>query len=247
MRAGHLRKQAPAMIDWLGVDVTEPIAPDEEWRPVEGFPKYEVSNYGRVRSVWRASGPQLMKPSPHKGGYFWMAFGKHNEAVHHLVLKAFVGPKPQADTECRHLDGNPANNKLDNLVWGTRRENYEDKIRHGTETKSETIWTVKLTPNQVQEIRVATESAQNLAEKYGVTKSAIWGIRSGKNWRKLEGAPEIVPGHRRGSGSGKAKLTEEQVLAMRASLKLPRELAEQYGVGITTVYMILKRRTWTHI
>lgn len=55
---------------------------------------------------------------------------RHNYLVHHLVLKAFVGPKP-AGMECRHLNGNPADDRLENLKWGTPTENSYDTVRHG--------------------------------------------------------------------------------------------------------------------
>lgn len=51
--------------------------------------------------------------------------------VHQLVLWAFVGPAPEKH-ECRHLNGMPADNRLENLKWGTRRENVHDAIQHGT-------------------------------------------------------------------------------------------------------------------
>jgi hypothetical protein len=50
--------------------------------------------------------------------------------VHQLVLHAFVGP-PAPDQVTRHLDGDPKNNRLSNLCWGTRKENSADTARHG--------------------------------------------------------------------------------------------------------------------
>ena len=46
--------------------------------------------------------------------------------VHRLVLEAFVGPCPEG-MECRHLEGDTANNALSNLAWGTPQENAADK------------------------------------------------------------------------------------------------------------------------
>ncbi|MGH3845534.1 MAG: HNH endonuclease [Pseudonocardiaceae bacterium] len=51
--------------------------------------------------------------------------------VHHLVLTAFVEPRPPGK-EGRHLDRNPGNNHLSNLRWSTHSENQLDQIRHGT-------------------------------------------------------------------------------------------------------------------
>jgi HNH endonuclease len=46
-------------------------------------------------------------------------------------MTAFVGPPPSGQ-EIRHLDGNPANDHLYNLAYGTRSQNQKDSVRHGT-------------------------------------------------------------------------------------------------------------------
>jgi hypothetical protein len=51
--------------------------------------------------------------------------------VHHLVLEAFVGPRP-AGHEAAHGDGDKTNNALANLRWATPKENAADRYRHGT-------------------------------------------------------------------------------------------------------------------
>jgi hypothetical protein len=50
--------------------------------------------------------------------------------IHRLVIEAFVGPKPPGKGAC-HKDGNPLNNCVDNLYWGTQTENMMDCARHG--------------------------------------------------------------------------------------------------------------------
>lgn len=107
----------------------------ERWLPIVGWPDYHVSSFGRVKST--KHGRQLIRKtgvtqqryhnvtlvrSPHERKAFY---------VHRLVLEAFVGPCPIGE-ECRHLDGDKNNNRLDNLAWGTRLENAQDGIRHGT-------------------------------------------------------------------------------------------------------------------
>jgi len=51
--------------------------------------------------------------------------------VHRLVLEAFIGPAPKG-TICCHNDGDPTNNRLENLRWDTHSSNTRDAIRHGT-------------------------------------------------------------------------------------------------------------------
>ena len=60
-----------------------------------------------------------------------LAGPKKKRRAHQLILEAFVGPRPHG-YETRHLDGNPLNNQLTNLKYGTQSENQHDSIRHGT-------------------------------------------------------------------------------------------------------------------
>lgn len=113
----------------------------EEWRPVLSHPGYEVSDLGRVRSVprviTRTNGARLtiaggvMRPQPKRDGHLKVELHKRTCQVHALVLEAFVGPAPTGH-ECLHGNGNPADNRLANLRWGTRSENMRDALRHGT-------------------------------------------------------------------------------------------------------------------
>ena len=108
-----------------------------EWRDVIGFEgRYQVSNDGIVLSV--ISGGLILKHYVRVTGH--LAYGlsdangkAHMRYGHRLVLEAFVGPRPPG-RECCHRDGNPANNHVSNLYWGTSAENRQDSIRHGTHT-----------------------------------------------------------------------------------------------------------------
>jgi hypothetical protein len=120
---------------------TTPASPPEaeEWRPVVGTEgEFEVSNLGHVVSVAPAGvrTARNLNPSGSKGRYRLVAIrypgrGWVNRLVHHLVLEAFVGPRPQ-DQECLHDDNDGSNNRLTNIKWGTKKENRADQHRHGT-------------------------------------------------------------------------------------------------------------------
>lgn len=108
--------------------------PSEEWRDIPGFDRLEASSLGRIRSHSR-SGVKCLAQRPNLWGYLSVKpyiNGKQvSTTVHRLVLTAFRGPRP-AGKECRHLDGSRTNNCIDNLAWGTRSENQQDQMRHGT-------------------------------------------------------------------------------------------------------------------
>ena len=113
---------------------------NERWLPVVGFEDlYEVSNFGRVKSLGRpycngvrSFPPRILRPGPSNYGHLSVVLGRGNTwMVHTLVLTAFIGPRPPGAEGC-HNDGNPANNHLDNLRWDTRSNNIRDGVRHGT-------------------------------------------------------------------------------------------------------------------
>ena len=117
------------------------------WRAVPGYEgAYEVSDLGDVRSVTRqvpygrypgmTYKGRLLKKFMNKNGYLAVKLSfagfTRTTYVHELVLRAFVGPRPQTEKrgEIRHLDGNKTNNNLSNLKYGTITENAADRIRH---------------------------------------------------------------------------------------------------------------------
>jgi hypothetical protein len=60
---------------------------------------------------------------------------KSNRYLHHLVLEAFVGPRPPG-MQCRHINGDSLDNRLENLAWGTASEDNYDRVRNGTHQHS---------------------------------------------------------------------------------------------------------------
>jgi NUMOD4 motif. len=114
----------------------------ERWLPVADYEGiYEVSDRGRVKSLARRDsrgrriGGRMLSIFSHPSGHLWVKLSRDGSSqhgkVHRLVLIAFAGPPP-AGCEALHGDGNPANNLLSNLRWGTRSENLLDAVRHGT-------------------------------------------------------------------------------------------------------------------
>ena len=118
----------------------------EQWRDIPGHPGHQVSNHGRVRSldrtITRSDGQarrlkgRAMRATLNQHGYPFVDLrnqGKRRvRKVHSLVAEAFIGPRPDSMDVC-HNDGNPANNHVDNLRYGTHSENMLDKVRHGTD------------------------------------------------------------------------------------------------------------------
>ncbi|RFA24438.1 hypothetical protein CAI21_21690 [Alkalilimnicola ehrlichii] len=177
----------------------------EEWRPAAGFPGYEVSSLGRVRSldrvdsVGRRRKGQILTNARRplrtsKGGSYYRVRLRRNgrtedAPIHVLVLESFVGPRPPGMHAC-HNDGDADNNALDNLRWDTPSSNQRDKVRHQTIARGEANGWAKLTETQVREIWLSPLSAPLLADELGVNKETIARIRRRELWAWFaEGLP----------------------------------------------------------
>lgn len=175
---------------------------DARYLLIEEHPGYRVGDDGSFWSRKRRGtsgvfGPwQRIKATQQKqrGGYLQVGMYEGDQRsfkkVHVLVLEAFVGECPQGH-EARHLDGNPANNRLSNLAWGTPEENHADKEVHGRVPRGGCHANAKLTQQQVDEIRRRRpgETLSRLATEFGVSDVLISQIANGKSWR---GAPMAV-------------------------------------------------------
>lgn len=167
-----------------------------EYRILEAFPAYRVGADGSVWSRWRKgpganmTGPwKLLEPVLDKDGYRRVelrdADGKRwTRKVCGLVLLAFRGDKPRG-MECRHLDGDAANDKIHNLVWGTPLENHADKRRHGTIATGDRHGKVKLTSEQIVELLAlkGTTTQKAAADRFGVSRGYVGQLWQGTRKR----------------------------------------------------------------
>ncbi len=110
--------------------------------------------------------------------------------VHCFVAEIFLGDKSDQGLHVLHYDGNPLNNSLENLRWGTRKENFADAKRHGTlgEAKGERHGRSKLTEDDVMQIRdlgALGLTQREIGDLFGVSQKQIGHILRGKYWQHL--------------------------------------------------------------
>lgn len=184
----------------------------EEWRAVSESPGYEISNTGNVRRRGCDLCSRDLKVRVQNQGYrqvsIYLPGGKQvTRMVHRLIAIAFV-PNPENKPAVNHLDGNKANNAIENLEWVTFSENTRHAYRTGLINiargsahwarrnphlvqRGEAAPRAKLTAAQVVEIkktylpRSKDFSQRALARKYGVSQGAIAEIIEGVNWRSV--------------------------------------------------------------
>jgi uncharacterized protein YcgL (UPF0745 family) len=111
-------------------------------------------------------------------------------------MEAFVGPAPEGQ-EVNHKNGNPTDNRLANLEYVTKRENYWHSVRIGLRPlrgnptfplRGSTNPQAKLTEDDVRKIRdtpVKRGTLIALAKEYGVHKCTVAGIIHGRKWKHL--------------------------------------------------------------
>lgn len=166
----------------------------EIWLDVVGYEGlYQISNAGRVRSFVRCKKGRMLRPTRHKTRGAHIILCKNSDhrtkKIHHLVLEAFIGPKP-GGMECAHWDDDPLNNNnLDNLRWATPTENREDSRRNGTLVLGSNHPTAKLSESDIPSIHSDREngmSYRNIATKYKVSHTLIIRVLQGRAWKHVE-------------------------------------------------------------
>ena len=176
----------------------QPAAPvmPEIWRDIPGYEgAYQASSLGRIRSLPRVipvydgvrqityarpcPGKILRQAVCDKAGHVSVHPGKYCRGipVHQLVMLAFHGPPP-AGMEVMHLNGNPVDNRPENLQYGTHSQNMTDMYRLGKGP-------LKLSPEEVRQIRFGLAcgwSPKELAAAYGVSDTCIRRIRKRRRY-----------------------------------------------------------------
>jgi len=167
----------------------------EVWKDIQGYPKYQVSNFGRVRSYMR-NREWVLKSDLNSMGYYRTDLKKDGLRKryfnHRLVAQTFI--HNAENKPCiNHIDGNKLNNHVSNLEWCTFSENSKHAYKTGLVpysllgSKGEKHPMCKLSESQVYEIRGMHNNLKitAIAKLFGVHKSTIGLILKNKIWKHL--------------------------------------------------------------
>jgi hypothetical protein len=169
----------------------------EEWRNINDFNGYEISNFGNVRGKDRFSGKRSsivkgkeLKQIVNKRGYPETRFrknGTHFRVIHRLVAKAFI-PNPDNKSQVNHIDGNKLNNRVDNLEWVSNSENQKHAYSLGLQPSraGENNNKAKITDKDVTLLKELYNSGKSVVEISKLTDISISSARQiiyGRTWK----------------------------------------------------------------
>ena len=124
---------------------------EEVWKAIPEWESYEVSNFGRIRSIdriinvnapcqWKAAKGRIRKPQFDQHGYLQVQLNHNGKRkvmkIHRAVAMAFI-PNPDNKPCVNHIDNDPTNNRLENLEWVTMKENSQWMVKQGRADRNE--------------------------------------------------------------------------------------------------------------
>lgn len=151
----------------------------EIWKPIKGYEgSYEVSNYGRVKSVFTTITEKTGKVKSHKPrilrqhfsttGYLNADLFDKTFKVHRLVGEAFIPLNNAEQNFINHKDFNRLNNRVENLEWCTPKENVLHAVAH--QRNKSYYYADK---NEIIELYKQGYTSIEIAKRLGITRAVV--------------------------------------------------------------------------
>ena len=140
----------------------------EQWAPIKGYESlYEISNYGRVRSLnYRRTGKRkVLKCHARLGYYMKTSLVKDGVRkyyrVHRLVAQAFLPPPKEGENQVEHINTDKRDNRVQNLRWVSPKGNMANELTryHLSISHQNPSPATRQRMSEAQKIRFARERA----------------------------------------------------------------------------------------
>jgi hypothetical protein len=170
----------------------------EVWKDIKGYEGlYEISNLGRIKSMWRKKESQLLfgfyqngriiTTHTHKNKSIIVSLRKDSKHkrhyLHRLLAIAFI-PNPHNKPCINHLDGNRSNNEMDNIEWCTYKENSEHAYNNNLTSRNDKITLTNLSSGEVKGFRSQRKACIFLCESNNyIHRMLLRGIDNNKTWK----------------------------------------------------------------
>ena len=147
-----------------------------QWKKIEGYDNYSVSDTGLVRNDTTG---KLLKAFDLDTGYTIIHLYKNkkmkNLKLHRVIAQAFI-PNPKQEKCINHINGNRHDNRIENLEWCSHSENNIHSYRTLGRSSSNAIRAMsvaKYKPVLCVETKEVYESVKQASEKTGVCRANI--------------------------------------------------------------------------
>ena len=165
----------------------------EVWKPIPSLnDKYEASTLGNIRNAKTKKQKSIVFDGHYwKFGFDYVFQGKRHMGwfrVHKAIAETFI-PNPENKPTVNHIDGNTANNAVENLEWATAKEQSVHATKILKKHCCENSYQTSLTNNDVKEMRRLYEqgkkSVREIADLYGITAPNARRIVKYERWRNI--------------------------------------------------------------
>ena len=151
----------------------------EIWKTARGFKDYEISTFGRVRNKNNKNQITISQSN----GYQIVCLKNNKKEIKSVYLHRVMAETFLPKIQVNHIDGNKANNHIDNLEWSNGSLNTKHAYSLGLAKKSARN---KKLESFISEIKNKYTGKRgditNLAKEYNCSISAIFKIVHNKSW-----------------------------------------------------------------
>ncbi len=177
-------------------------------KSVNNYPNYQVDTLGQIfscygkisihdklgRYIGTKQEPGLIwrKLSGSKDDFGRLRIGLRGadklkyRKIHSLIMETFIGLRPNGMVS-RHLNGNVQDNRLENLAYGTQKENMHDRVLHGTSNRGENAYAAKLKNIDIpliwELLQNSHMSLKRIGELFNVQYGVIANIKNGYTYK----------------------------------------------------------------